>query len=476
VPLAQRKKSRETLANIERGRILTAAATPMATLLIIIFGALATFYWTRRFELFETRYAFIGFAAHLAAAFTQTWLHEGAYRGLDMTSYIAQGTMIGKLLDYDFGRFAPEVLKVALHMDAALPFEPIGAGMSTGTITAVTGFACWLLGPSIQTICVAMGILASWGQLALYSVARALHPKDEHKSLLVGLLLVPSVVFWSSMMAKEAIVIVTLGLLCRSLFLFVRGRRIFGLLGMAVSVSSIGLIKPYLLFPFVLSLAAWFYVSRRPTVAPVYFVAAAALSVIGIAAIGSLFPEYAFDKLGESAALQREYFIQAGGGSTIELGDSGARTMAEQLPYVPLALINSLFRPVIFEVRNAAMLAAAIETFFLAVGALMLLWRFKWAALRRTIATSPTLAFSLVFTLACGASLGMVTMNLGSLSRYRVPMMPFYVTLMLLLWRRTAAKAHAEQETGQARAIADIRVPTSSMQDNTCGNPLSSVS
>jgi hypothetical protein len=325
-------------------------------------------------------------------------------------------------------------------METTLPIEAFGEGISTGTLTAITSFLIYLVGPEVSTLCLAVAVAATLGQLAMYKSFREGHPVQERRSLLIGLLLVPSVVFWSSGVAKEAVALAFLGGLAASAYRFSRGSFFLGAIGAGLCGLGVAMLKPYILFPFILASAVWFYSSRRNkgsmALSPLYLGLAVALAVVGLAAMGSLFPEYGVSKVGETTALQQELGQQAGGSSYIEMGDPEAKSLAKQLRFVPLALINALFRPMMFEARNAPTFAAALESTLLTVFVIVIVWRFKWKKVRQVVAESPTLMFCVVFLFTFATAVGLATTNLGTLSRYRMPMMPFYATAVLLVYRR----------------------------------------
>jgi hypothetical protein len=51
----------------------------------------------------------------------------------------------------------------------------------------------------------------------------------------------------------------------------------------------------------------------------------------------------------------------------------------------------------------------------------------------QTVVGSPPLAFCVVFCAVFGVGVGLMTTNLGALSRYRMPLIPFFVVLLLVL-------------------------------------------
>jgi hypothetical protein len=406
----------------------------------IVAGLFALLLATRRFERREIAVVVASYAAHVASAFVQVWLHDVYYAVSDMHAYMVNGRHIARLLSYDFVRFAPDIVRLALHVETSLPFEILGEGTSTGTMSAVAGAICYFVEPTTLVANLVVGTFACFGQLALYKVGREVVEARDRGMLLVSTLLVPSVVFWSSVLAKEALVLGFFGILALAIFDALSGRRrVRGIIGAVLGAVGIAMLKPYVLFPFVVALAGWFYSVRRATgrrMSLPYLVAAGLLGVLGLAVMSRLFPEFGVGQLAQTAALQQRFGTEAEGGSFVEMGNPDAQSLGDQLPYLPLALLNSLFRPFLFEARSPPMLAASLETTALVVLVLLLIRRFKWRRVRDAVMDSPILVFSMVFVLSFGLAVGLACTNLGTLSRYRMPMMPFYAAFVLLLRAR----------------------------------------
>jgi hypothetical protein len=208
------------------------------------------------------------------------------------------------------------------------------------------------------------------------------------------------------------------------------------------------MIKPYTLFAYIVGVGAFIYAHFAWRSGPIRIrvgslVLAAAISVGGLAVMGSVFPEFGAGRVAETIAANQEGWGSMEGGSNIELGSGEAMTITQQLRFAPIALVNALFRPAIFEARNGPMLGAAVETTLLAIGVLSLLRTRVRKIARDSIIRSPLLVFSLVFGGVFAVAVGLGTSNLGSLSRYRVPMMPFLVTIVLVLRHRARQEARA---------------------------------
>ena len=64
-------------------------------------------------------------------------------------------------------------------------------------------------------------------------------------------------------------------------------------------------------------------------------------------------------------------------------------------------------------------------------------------SVRRQIAADPFLVFCLVFVIAFGIAVGLASTNLGTLSRYRSPILPFFVVALIVLRKPLAARPTA---------------------------------
>jgi len=387
------------------------------------------------------RIAAAGLAMHLVFAFGQQWVVDTYYRGVgDVYHFSEFGGIIARAMHNDFGRVVPEVFKMIFHVDAQLPWGWVSHGSGSTTVDGLTGLLFYVLGDSLIISFMAVSMMTWFSQILLATTLSECVRQNERKIAQASVFLVPSVVFWSSGIIKEAFVLTGLCLLCHCLYR-VTVRRSFGYVGPAViGALLVALIKPYTLFPFVVAIAAWVMVSRSSTVRirPISVVIALVIAVGGVVAFGQIFPTYSFDKLGESAALQQENW---GDGEGVIAVGSSSSSLASQVPFLPLALVNSLFRPFPFESPSLTAIGASAETATLLVVFLMILWRFRLSAVRQELLGSPLLVASLTFTLLFGIAVGLVTKNLGSLSRYRMPMIPFYVLTMMVLLRRLQTRS-----------------------------------
>lgn len=419
----------------------------MLGVVIVLLAALAALMTSvRRHDPRLVPYAAAGLAMHLLGAGAQLWVHQSFYDHIgDAYTYAEYGKVISRALDLDFFRVAPQVLRMVLHMEANLPFIRLeGGGSGSSSMMALTGALFFLIG-SDQLMSFLMVSMIAWGgQLLLAMVTSDLVEDDERPLAYGAALLVPSVVFWSSALVKEGVVLAGLGLLCFSAHRVLALRKFQHVPGAMVGAVLVAMLKPYVLFPFVVGIAGWMLVNRLPkgarvTLRPGPVVLAALLTVGGLLIMSALFPEYGINKLGEHTATQQHAWADADNSSNVDIAAGANTSLASQIPYVPLALVNSLFRPFIFEARNVTSLAAGIETSVLIVLVAQIFSRSRGRKLKDVFLSSAVLSGSTIFVVLFAVAVGLATKNLGSLSRYRMPMIPFYVLAVLLLRRRLSA-------------------------------------
>lgn len=404
---------------------------------VTLVGALLAVLQASRFARWESTVLIAAFAAHVFSAFVQIWFTKGLYGGGDLFGYTWSGETIAAVLRADFPRFGPEVLRLLFHQVAVLPVEGFGGGSSTGAMQALAGFLTYFTSGSTYTLCLIVAVAAHFGTVALYQAFSASFPEMLHPRLAFASMLVPSLVFWSSALLKEAVAMAGLGYLMLGM---VRFKQKFSLLAAAQFAFGglvIALIKAYILFPVVLAAGAWFYLEsgngKSRVVQPAHLLFGMAVAASGVIVLGRLFPEYALDNLAEQAASHQEAGMLVRGASTYSIGDPTQTTLTGQLAFAPLALITSLFRPFLFESTNVQIGVNALETTAILFLSFRALLRRGLAGTWALLSRSPMLVFCTLFTLSFGVAVGLTTTNLGALSRYRMPLVPFLWALVLVL-------------------------------------------
>lgn len=400
---------------------------------------------TRVHAQWENRVLNLAFGAHIISGFAQVLLTRYYFKGGDMLGYFQNGVEVAEVLRDDFGRFFPELVLAFLQRDHELPV-PLFGGASTQSMSASATIVLFLTGNSLYAAVLLISIANYLSQVLLYRALKTEFTRERQELVLWGTNLLPSAVFWSSGLLKEPVMMAALGPMVLALKWLSEGRRrVQALLLLAPGLIVMAMIKPYVLMALSVAAAA-FYLWKRfrsqsdAALRPFAVVTAVALGAAGMVLGNSYFGKADETSAASSLARQRAVGYRTEGGSNFQIDDVGEeqlekRTLTQELLLAPIGLVTALFRPFLFEARNAVQLVNAIEATVLLVLFLRAVRRTSLRAILGFVTGSPALLFCTVFTFALAVGTGLSTTNMGTLSRYRAPMMPFFFTVLLLLDR-----------------------------------------
>ena len=432
------------------------------TVVVTVVGAFLIVAATTGLSQQERRWVGYSFVMHVAFGCIQVPLTLRFFGGGDMFVYLTYGEALSGMMERDPIHAIPEVTGLLFHQRPNLPLHVLGAGTGTGTMSGLAGWTFYLLGPSRYAACVAFAIFSLIGKIGIYRVFRANVDPGLRWLMAIAALFVPSFVFWSSGVLKEAVVVGGFGWTLFGLHLWIReGRAFAGWALMAVSAIPVLLIKPYVVFPLALAGGSWYYWARslrhgRVRIRPFRLAVGAVLGLGGIVLLGQYFPDYSLESFAEqSASLQR---LGHRGGSAFTLTSDTPTTLIGQFAYAPAALLTSLFRPFIFEVHNVPSFVSALETTVLTLLFVRVLFGRNLGRVRDEILGSPFLVFCVVFVVAFGVAVGLSTSNLGTLSRYRSPLLPFLAALLLSVSKPFFARSVSHREHA-SRPVAIAQPP-----------------
>jgi ABC-type sulfate transport system permease component len=114
------------------------------------------------------------------------------------------------------------------------------------------------------------------------------------------------------------------------------------------------------------------------------------------------------------------------------------------LRLAPQAINASLFRPYLWEAKNPLMLMAAMESLF--VLGLTLVVAVRKPGKFLSSFRDPYVMFCIVFSITFAFAVGVSTFNFGTLVRYKIPMLPFYLVGLMLSFNRIRQQ-QAEQRS-----------------------------
>lgn len=264
------------------------------------------------------------------------------------------------------------------------------------------------------------------------------------KLIAIVTLFVPSVVFWGSGLLKDTIAMSCLGTATFLVFRIVIDRKFVLSYFFLLAITLYGLysIKIYILIIFIPSIILWIFLFNfqkikseivKILIAPFVFVLSIVSGYYATLKAVEDNSKYSFDTLSKTAQIT-SYDIRfwtgrdAGSGYTLGELDGSWESM---VVLAPQAINVSLFRPYLWEVKNPFMLLASLESLLLIVITVYVIFSIRMNIL--VSLKNPTILFCLIFSLVFAFAVGVSTFNFGTLMRYKIPLMPYYLLALIFM-------------------------------------------
>jgi hypothetical protein len=299
---------------------------------------------------------------------------------------------------------------------------------------------------SYSATAVLFAVLAFAGSWMLYLVFYEINP-NAHFSLAICCLFIPSVIFWGSGILKDTVTFAFVGVstFCLYKTLIKRRFNIWIFLLMLFSFFIIYSVKKYILIGFIAGIMVWFFsngllsvrsLALRLILVPICGLLCLSLTFISVKKVMEDDTRYSIDRLAHTSMItaydiRYGWGARAGNGSGYTLGEVDG-TWTSMLTLAPNAINVSLFRPYLWEVNSPLMILSAMESLVTLLLTLYVLIRIRSKIIRYLRAE---VVFCLVFASIFAFGVGVSTFNFGTLSRYKIPLLPFYWSALAIIYR-----------------------------------------
>ncbi len=328
--------------------------------------------------------------------------YEGYYGRIDARGYYHEGVAMAE----PWARFA------------------FGAGTDNmkGLVALLSGVT-----DSYTAIKMSFAFVGLIGVYLGYRAATMAYGRDL-PGLLIGLGLFPSVLFWSSILGKEPISAVGIGLACLGAVGFLTERRAGWFVVFLIGVAIAAWVRLWLSVIFLAPMIATIVFLSRTPLSLRIAVGLAAVPVLALSMQGFLARfeiDTAQDLVAEANRIGGSF---ARGGSAQELEAFGG--LAEMVAFMPVGMFTALFRPLPGEIMNPFGILAGLEN---AAILYLLVKGLRRQPLRRVLA-EPVLLWAILTLLAWAAVYGFVSYhNLGTAFRFRYIVSPILLPLAIFL-------------------------------------------
>jgi len=300
---------------------------------------------------------------------------------------------------------------------------------------------------SYLSICLVFSFFALGGAIRLYKMFLYYFPNMRREVALVTLFL-PSVCYWSSGFLKDSICFGSMGFLLYGLFsLVIRRRKIAGsLFWIIVSTYFLYTIKVYILLALVPGIGFWLFghlssgvktlsLKRAITFLSIIVAAVSGVMLVNYLTSDAALSKFSLDNILETSSFSRDIYERGGvkgQGAYFQIATTNPALLALN------GLVATFFRPFPWEISSAIVMLSAIEALIFLTLILYLFFMKGIFAPFKQIFSKPVLILCFSFSIIFAISIGISATNFGSLSRYKIPCLPFYLMFILAVYNLTA--------------------------------------
>jgi len=144
--------------------------------------------------------------------------------------------------------------------------------------------------------------------------------------------------------------------------------------------------------------------------------------------------KYSLEKIAQTAGDTRGWISSAADveGSSYDLGELDP-TIEGMLRKFPAGVVVTLFRPFPWEAKKLIVGLSALEALVFLFGTIVSFIRNGVFGFFKRVFSDPNLTFFLCFSLIFAFAVGVSSYNFGALSRYKIPCLPFYAAMLIVL-------------------------------------------
>jgi hypothetical protein len=362
-------------------------------------------------------------------------------------TYIAY-VSVGDAEEYDaFGRYLVPFYR-------SFDFSPdVGQVPGTGFLKAVTGILYSIVGSSKLGGFMVFSWLGFIGLLLCWRAFKRAVPTGDARRYGLLVLFLPSLLYWSSALGKDAWSVMGLGICSYGVARVMTQKRPSGLLILVVGLAAVVMVRPHVALTVGsgLVLAALLYKpSKTSPLNPIVRVLTFAILLVLMLVLISQTEKF----LGVESLNQETVnsSLANAEGRTIEAGSAFTPVTVNTPLDMPYATITVLFRPFPWESHNGQTILTAAESVFLVVLSVRGWRRLRSipGSLRREPYTAYSLGIMLTFVFAFSSF-----SNFGILARQRCQVMPFFLVLICLAqYKRKDPARPTGTEPGDMRMLA----------------------
>ncbi len=301
--------------------------------------------------------------------------------------------------------------------------------------------------------------LAYAGMFKMLQTFDAIMP-GWHKRTALIVLFVPSVCVYGSGILKDTVCVSAMGWLIYAVYqlLIHKKFRLRYIIILAVSALVLSVVKVYIIAAFILPFVIYLIMLGlkkirsaffRKVLFPVFMASLVFTYISFSEKIDTMLGTYAIEKLMDTMKEQQQSYQNLGegeSGSTFDIGTMEP-TVSGFLKKMPVGITATLYRPFIWETKKIVMLFSTLESLLIIWFTLFVMFKTGIFRFFRIIFNEPFVFLCIFYSLIFATLVGLSTPNFGTLARYRIPVIPFYLAgLLAILYKQHMAKKKMQHE------------------------------
>jgi hypothetical protein len=294
---------------------------------------------------------------------------------------------------------------------------------SSNFIIVLTSWLVFAFGPAFQALMIVFATLSFWGQYLFFRAFCIAFPTGQCRAAALFMFFLPSVVFWTAAIGKDAVILFFIGACCYGFAKMTQTTRPVALVTVLVSLGGVMLVRPHIAGMLAISLGGAYLLSghRRGLLG----MAAKSLGIPLLLLASVYFVAQARTFLDLRDIEQTQGILKR----VAELNQIGGSAFGSSFIYRLAAAPFLLFRPFLWEVQSLQAAIAGIE----ALGLMIFVWRRRELVRSslRSCRENAFISFLWIYTFEFSLLFAGAMTNFGLLARQRVMLIPLAVMIVL---------------------------------------------
>lgn len=392
-----------------------------------------------------------GFWIKVIAVIPFTLFNSILSPGDSFVLYYTEGVNISRLIIQDFSHIKWLYLP-SVEFDQALLKNSLNLGYlraeNNYMIVRITAILSFFALHKYLILNLFFSMISFSGVWRLYRFFYEQYP-HLHKQLAIAIIYLPTFVFWSSGILKDPICTGAIGWITYALYeIFYKKKNL--LINAAILLLFgylLYVIKVYILISYIPFFVLYLILKNvnlvksrilRISVVLGLIVLTVAMFTTVMEQLKRSLVAYGSESLAKNiSTYQKAYAEQEDAASNFSLGVEFDGTASSLIRIAPAAIIATLYRPFFWESKKLSTLLSSAESLVIMLFTLFVLFKAGPFNLIKAILKDPAIMYCLLFALLFALFVGATTANFGTLVRYKIPCMPFYIIALFLILDRS---------------------------------------